>query len=270
MIKPSNCQHVGKRKSQEDAFALLDFSDKGEVNKNGFLVVVADGMGGLSCGEEASNKAVQVFIREYKQRKESVSIVEALWCSLRIANTAVFDLAYDGLEEKDLGTTLIATVVDKDQLHWVSAGDSRIYLFRNNSLKQLTRDHIYGNHLQLDVASGRLSQKEANNHPERNHLTSYLGLPEIPETDQSVKPLTLQNEDIIILSTDGLYDTLSESEIITVLKNNTENPAERLVKKTLTRNNKYQDNITVVTLSVLMLNAPKQVAFDEGSTTQTM
>ncbi len=249
-FRPSNCQHIGKREIQEDSFALYDFRDKGEVNKNGFLAVVADGMGGLSCGEEASGKAVQVFMRDYKQKKESESIVEALWRSLKVANTAVFDLAYDGIEEKDLGTTLIAAVVYKDQLHWVSAGDSRIYLFRNNSLKQLTKDHTYGSHLQLDVASGRLSQKEADNHPERNHLTSYLGLPEVPETDQSAKPLTLENKDIVILSTDGLYDTLSDLEIINVLKKNTENPAEELVKEALTQNNKYQDNITIITLSI--------------------
>jgi len=208
-------------------------------------------MGGLSCGDEASRKAVHVFMREYCRKKNGDPVNDALWRALKVANTAVFDLAFDGKEEKDLGTTLIAAVIEQGKLYWVSAGDSRIYLFRNKSLKQLTRDHIYGNHLQLDVASGRISQKEADNHPERSHLTSYLGLIELPETDQCAQPLPLHNNDVVILSTDGLYDTLNESEIIATLKKEAQNPAEELVKETLVRNSKYQDNITVVTLSVL-------------------
>ncbi len=204
----------------------------------------------MLCGDEASRKAVQVFMREYCHKKNIEAVSETLWRALKVANTAVFDLAYDGVEEKDLGTTLIAAVIDTGKLYWVSAGDSRIYLFRNEVLQQLTRDHIYGNHLQLDVASGRISQKEADNHPERNHLTSYLGLMELPETDQCVKPLSLQNNDVVLLSTDGLFDTLCESEIVATLKRNSQNPAEELVKEALGHNNKYQDNITVVTLSV--------------------
>jgi len=205
----------------------------------------------LSCGDEASRKAVHVFMREYCRKENGDPVNDALWRALKVANTAVFDLAFDGKEEKDLGTTLIATVIEQGKLYWVSAGDSRIYLFRNENLQQLTRDHIYGNHLQLDVASGRISQIEADNHPERRHLTSYLGLLELPETDQSAQPLLLQNQDVVILSTDGLYDTLSEPDIVATLKKETQNPAEELVKEALTRNNKYQDNITVITLSVI-------------------
>jgi len=228
---------------------LSDFSNREAIVNNGLLAVVADGMGGLSCGDEASLKAVQVFMREYCRKENGDPINDALWRALKVANTAVFDLAFDGIEEKELGTTLIAAVIDKDKLYWVSAGDSRIYLFREENLQQLTRDHIYGNHLQLDVASGRISQKEADNHPERSHLTSYLGLMELPETDQCAQPLPLQNKDVVILSTDGLYDTLSESEIMATLKKESDNSAEELVKEALARNKKYQDNITVVTLS---------------------
>ncbi len=205
----------------------------------------------MSCGDEASRKAVHAFMREYNRKENGDPVNDALWRALKVANTAVFDLAFDGKEEKDLGTTLIATVIEQGKLYWVSAGDSRIYLFRNENLQQLTRDHIYGNHLQLDVSSGRISQKEADNHPERSHLTSYLGLIELPETDLSAQPLLLQNKDVVILSTDGLYNTLSEPEIIATLKKVTQNPAEELVKEALTRNNKCQDNITVITLSVI-------------------
>ncbi len=207
-------------------------------------------MGGLDLGEEASRVAVKVFMREYLNRKKEDSVSEALWRALKIANIAVFDLAFDGEGEKDLGTTLVAAVIRQGMLHWVSAGDSRIYLYRNKKLNQLTRDHIYGNHLQLDVANGIISQKEADNHPERSHLTSYLGLPELPETDMSVDPLPLQQGDVVVLSTDGLFDTLSEKELTLILGKKTPDPAKELVKCTLAKKYRHQDNVTVVTFTV--------------------
>ncbi|MDZ4133851.1 MAG: serine/threonine protein phosphatase, partial [Dethiobacteria bacterium] len=121
---------------------------------------------GLSYGEEASRVAVRNFIREYANSSGEESIPARLNRSLAIANTAVFDLAYNGRDDYDLGTTLVATAVFVDQLFWISVGDSRIYLFRDEELNQLTNDHIYANHLDIDVENGKISRDEANNHPE--------------------------------------------------------------------------------------------------------
>ncbi|UNC91456.1 PP2C family protein-serine/threonine phosphatase [Candidatus Contubernalis alkaliaceticus] len=245
---PYNCQHVGFRENQEDAFAFSDLENLELVDKKGVLAVVADGMGGLSLGEEASRVAVQTFLREFtlKDRHEPVS--HCLERALKVANNSVFDLAYqDGLE-LDIGTTLIAAVIFKDELHWISVGDSRIYHFRQGRLTQLTRDHIFMNQLIEDVNNGKITRSEAENHPEGSFLTSYLGLPEIPEIDRSNGPLIMAPGDAVLLCSDGLYNTLSNEEIAAVFKNTKWNIAEELVREALLKNKRHQDNITVVVL----------------------
>lgn len=250
-VVPANYQHIGARENQEDAFAFSDLNDHKQVQNNGILALVADGMGGLARGEEASNIAVSVFLREYGTKREEESIGECLIRALRVANAAVFDLAFTGGEDDDLGTTLVAVVVYQDELHWIATGDSRIYLFREGTLKQLTTDHIYANHLLVDVENGRISLQEAENHPERNYLTSYLGLPELDEVDQNETPLLLKPGDRILLCSDGLYDTLNESRIATLFKENRGAAiAEEMVKQVLCEGSRHQDNVTVVVLSI--------------------
>ncbi len=250
-VVPSNYQNVGARENQEDSFALSDYRNKQDVEVNGVLAVVADGMGGLSYGEEASRVAVQIFVREYANSSGGESVPGRLNRSISVANTAVFDLAYNGRDDYDLGTTMVAAALFKDQLYWISVGDSRIYLFRDEELKQLSNDHIYANHLEIDVANGKISRDEANNHPEKDYLTSYLGLPSLTEIDQNYEPLQLKGGDIILLCSDGLYDTMQESEIVATLKRRTPNISEELVKTTIEKNNKYQDNVTVITLKFI-------------------
>lgn len=252
-IVPSNYQHIGSRGNQEDSFAFSDLKNKREIEKNGILAVVADGMGGLQYGEEASRVAVSVFLTEYGREQVNKPISERLLHALTVANTAVYDLAYTkNGNDLDLGTTLVAAVILKNQLLWISVGDSRIYLYRNEQLEQLTTDHIYANHLQADVDRGRLSQVEADRNPERNYLTSYLGLPEIAEVGCSQDPIKLKRGDQLILCSDGLYDSLSDQAIAAVLESSNSNDlAERLVGAALAVGNPHQDNVTVATLSVI-------------------
>ncbi len=254
-VVPANYQDIGARENQEDAFAFSDLGDQKQIDKNGILALVADGMGGLTRGEEASRLAVQVFLREYEGKKDGETIGECLNRALSIANTAVFDLAFTGEEEDDLGTTLVAVVVYQDELHWIAVGDSRIYLFREGHLEQLNTDHIYANHLLTDVINGKISQKEAEKHPERNYLTSYLGLPELNEVDQNETPLLLKPGDQILLCSDGLYDTLGEDEITAVLAREEDMIAEKMIEEVLAKGKMHQDNVTAIVLSIFSSTA---------------
>ncbi len=247
---PSNAQHIGARGNQEDAFAFSDLSSEEIIKKQGFLTVVADGMGGLAFGEEASRAAVAAFIKEYGAGPDEDSIDNRMMRAISAANAAVYDLAFSAGKEIDLGTTVVAAAIHNNCLHWISAGDSRIYLFRDQQLQKLTIDHIYANHLQTDVDTGKITQKEADLHPERSFLTSYLGLLQLPEVSKNNGPLLLHAEDKIILCTDGLYDTLSMDEIKAVLVSDSNNVAGELVNTALARENPHQDNITVAVLSV--------------------
>ncbi len=248
-VTPSNHQHIGSRENQEDSFALSDLTDRKLVAESGVLALVADGMGGLALGEEASRVAVQVFLREHLLRESDESAPQRLHRALVTANAAVFDRAYQDGEELELGTTMVATLVHKRELYWISVGDSRIYHLRNNTLTQLTRDHIYKNQLMDDVRKGFLTKAQAESHPEGAYLTSYLGLLALTEINKNSEPLLLEPGDWILLCSDGLYNSLTDEEIKLFLKNTEQTSAENLVKRALAKNLKHQDNITVVLLS---------------------
>lgn len=248
-LVPSNCQHIGARERQEDAFGFSDLSDEDLVKQNGVLAVVADGMGGLAKGDRASQVAVSIFLREYKERQEDEPLNKHLLSTLQRSNTAVYDLAFTGDEDDELGTTLVAAAVQDGEMHWISVGDSRIYLYRNSSLEQLNKDHIYANKLENDVENGLISRKEAEKHPERAFLTSYLGCHEPPEVDYSEEPVSLKPGDAVMLCSDGLTNTLSLDEIIDVFNASPENIAEELVKNALFKEKRHQDNITILVLT---------------------
>jgi PPM family protein phosphatase len=246
---PSNCQHIGARQRQEDSFGFTDLGDGRLVEDSGVLAVVADGMGGLAKGDRASQVAVSMFLAEYRKRTEKDPLDQFLQRTTHRSNSAVFDLAYDGMEESELGTTLVAVAVHQGQMHWVSVGDSRIYHYKNNDLIQLNEEHIYANRLKVDVENGLITQKEANEHPERSYLTSYLGLPELAEIDCSNKPVILEPGEVVLLCSDGLTNTLKDREIAEIIEQEPENLAEVLTQKALAKNKRYQDNVTVVAIS---------------------
>lgn len=248
----SNYQHIGARQNQEDAFALSDLSNKNLVAESGVLALVADGMGGLALGEDASRVAVQVFMREYFRKETSIPIPQRLEEALIASNTAVYDAALKDGEEHELGTTIVAVLIHERKLYWLSVGDSRIYHLRNNHINLLTSDHTYQNQLLKDVENGLISLDEAYNHPEGAYLTSFLGLPVLPDVDRNDKPLFLEPGDQVLLCSDGLYNTLSEEEIRKALLGSSGGSAENLIKEALSRKMQYQDNITVVLLTCKM------------------
>lgn len=250
-LVPSNCQHIGARERQEDAFGFSDLADSEYVNENGVLAVVADGMGGLAKGDRASQIAVSVFLREYINRQAQDPLNKHLLWTLKRSNAAVYDLAFTGGEDDDLGTTLVAAAVENGEMHWVSAGDSHIYLYRDNNLKQLNKDHIYANKLEKDVENGVISRKEADRHPERAYLTSYLGCHELPEIDCSAEPVKLKPGDVVMLCSDGLTNTLPPEEIIAVFNDPPVNIAEELVKLVLFKEKRHQDNVTILVLKCM-------------------
>jgi len=140
-----------------------------------------------------------------------------------------------------MGTTCTALVLKGDSLHFAHVGDSRLYLSRGAGISQLTRDDSYVSRL---VQSGLISSREAENHPQRHILTAALGtghdlLPQSPDY-----PVPLENGDIVILCTDGLWGQVSPTELRGVVT--TRPPVEachELVN--LARQRGGPDNITV-------------------------
>jgi PPM family protein phosphatase len=248
-LVPSNCQHIGDRQRQEDSFAFSDLGDGVFVKNYGVLAVVADGMGGLAKGDQASYVAVNMFLEEYKRRSDEDSLDQFLLRTALRSNCAVYDLAYDGEVEHELGTTLVAVAIQHGKMHWISVGDSRIYHYKNKILQQLNKEHIYANLLKIDVEKGLITEEEANKNPERSYLTSFLGMPDLNEVDSSLEPVTLQPGEIVLLCSDGLTNTLSDQEITDIISRCNGNIAEELTQKALKKNRRHQDNITVLAIS---------------------
>ncbi|WP_139488255.1 PP2C family protein-serine/threonine phosphatase [Brevibacillus dissolubilis] len=248
-IIPGNAQHIGAREEQQDAFGFSNWDYAEVVGTRGVLSVLADGMGGMAMGGEASQAAVSTMLMEYQTLAHRGPVMELLRRALHQANAVVNQMAVDQGLENQVGTTLIATVIHDQHLFWVSVGDSRIYLYRHHQLIPLTEDHVYARRLDDEVAQGRMSKEEADNHPHRAALTSYLGLREIPEVDANVKPLPLYHGDKVLLCSDGLHGVLDEGEIIESLENDAQTASTMLLERVLAKRRKYQDNVTVAILA---------------------
>lgn len=249
-VIPGNAQHIGSRAEQQDAFGFSDIYNHELIKKYGAVIVLADGMGGLLGGKEASQLAVQTFLNAYMSEDSSIPINEKLIRACHTANSAITNYAREIDSVGGVGTTLVAAVVYENHLFWVSVGDSHIYLIQNGLLKQLNTDHVYAKELDAKVMLGEIREEEALFHPERQSLTSFIGLEAIPELDYSLKAIPLFSGDQIILCSDGLYGSISEVEMLTLCKFDPQESAEQMVEAALLKQKPHQDNLTVAILSL--------------------
>ena len=251
-VNPGNAQILGQRSEQQDAFGFGRFDDPEFLAHGGYLAVLADGMGGLLHGGEAARQAVLTLIDGYAAKPPDVSIPAALDRALDAANREVHALAADGPGEGECGTTLVAAVLHGSDLHWVAVGDSRLYRFEaaTGGLHQLNADHRYGRQLDQDVAAGYLTPDEAEAHPDRDALTSFLGLAAIPDVDRSVEPLALAPGDRVLLCSDGVYRALDSAELAAALALPAQAAAERIMAAANAADDPHQDNATVAVLAL--------------------
>jgi len=256
-VVPGNAQHIGARSEQQDSFGFSAFDDAEFVKHAGVLSVVADGMGGLALGKDSSAAAVQTFLATYAAKESDEKIAAVLDRSLHAANRAVNRRAAEAGVEGEAGTTLVAVVIHEGDLYRVSVGDSRIYLFRQGELRQITTDYNYGRVLDKMVAKGDMSSEEAASHPSRAALTSYLGKAEVEEYDQpSDPPIVLLPGDKVVLASDGLFGFLPEKDMAPLMTAEPQQAAEALVQATVALQSPYQDNITVAVLGFDLPPAP--------------
>jgi serine/threonine protein phosphatase PrpC len=245
--QPGNAQHIGARREQQDSFGFSDPGDKKLLEHGGLLAIVSDGMGGLDNGSQASSAAVRAFLAAYERKPPEETIPAALHRALESAFSTVRTL--NETAGGHGGATLVAAAAHDGKLYWVSVGDSRLYLIRRGRAIQLSRDHNYREKLLDQVAGDRLALSEALSNPEREHLTSYLGMNGSPEVDSSLKPLRLEAEDCVFLCTDGVHRMLSEQEFVKAFQDRSASEAcEAMTAMVLARASQEQDNLTVAAL----------------------
>jgi len=138
-------------------------------------------------------------------------------------------------------------------LYLANVGDSHIYIIRDNNIILLSVEHNYLARLLEDVKSGILTEEEAYADKNKDALTSYIGLGGI-SLMQVAKPIQLLQNDIVILSSDGLYRALEDEEIKNIVlmnQNNMEQAALKLTDSAMAKNYKYQDNTSVILIKYM-------------------
>ncbi len=256
--------------------AVTDIGKIREKNEDNVLIssdlglgVVADGMGGHSAGEIASNIAVSVLaetVRKVNTQKLKIPdnflpklspVDRKLLMAANLANAAIYATAQSSEVYRMMGTTLTGVLFDKDNATAVHVGDSRLYLFRDNKMIQITTDHSLATE---HVRRGLLTRAEADRSKIQNVLTRAMGIKKNIEFDLLKFPV--KPNDILLLCSDGLYKGLSEAEMAQQLKEGQQMPLVKLCKQLvrISNENDGQDNISAVLIKVL---PTKKVTFKQ-------
>ena len=212
------------------------------VNRAGMtMVLLADGMGGHRAGNIASEMAVTDLGAAWVDTQiDSINGVREWFAEyLETENQKVHQFGQDE-EYKGMGTTLEALAVIGNQAIYAHVGDSRIGLIRGESYKQLTSDHSLVNEL---LKAGQITPEEAERHPQRNIITQSIG--QRSEVQPDVGMISLEDDDYIVLNSDGLSNMISESEIYDIVTSDItlSEKAETLIR--FANNAGGLDNITV-------------------------
>ncbi len=234
--KSTAISHVGKIRANNQ--------DSGYAGTHLFLV--ADGMGGHAGGDVASAIALKRVMEADRQYASAADAEFALKSALSAANTQLAETVFEHPELTGMGTTVSAILRSGSQIAIAHIGDSRIYLLRDGTLKQITADHTF---VQRLVDSGRITPEEAAVHPRRSVLMRVLGdvdaAPEIDTTVFDVLP-----GDRWLLCSDGLSSYVSDDKIEHTLSSVSvvRDAADRLVKESLDQG--APDNVTVVIVDI--------------------
>lgn len=219
--------------------------------------VVCDGMGGLEGGEVASQKAVMTFVSDFYAWFDGGDFHEdGLFRFLKEEagrmNQAVVSLKNRAGEFLDAGTTAVAAVIIENRLYWLSVGDSRIYLLRDGRIHQLTRDHNVRLLIDEEMKRGMISRDEYDRRARNAEgLISYLGIGELEliDTNDGGKPILLEDNDIVILCSDGVYKRLTDEAVAQMIwcdEPDMERAAKHLTDVILRYTKKNQDNTSIV------------------------
>ena len=231
---------TGKRRSNnEDACFVL-------LSEN--IYMVADGVGGGNAGEIASRTTVSemanyITKNPVENATNKYAIVNYFQDSIDQINKKIFEMARRYEQNKGMATTLALLYAKGGMAYIGNVGDSRVYLYRDNELVQLSEDHTYVNTL---VKAGILTEEQAECHNKKNVITKAVG------ADTTVEPdffqVNIMKDDVFILCTDGLYDEVSKEEMVEIL--NLDLSMSETCDKLIELANEHggNDNITVISL----------------------
>ncbi len=236
--------YQGKRSSQQDSIRVSEVNGDKPI-----IALLSDGMGGMADGNRASTTCTQGILQDFNNSLEIDSYPRFLKNEIIKYDGIISGFCDENGKPIRSGATLIACIVDKDNLFWATVGDSHLYIIRDNKIIQVNNDHNFMIDLNKKVKQGLITQQQALEDPHKDSLISFLGMNGVRIMDINEEPFKLQRDDIVIMCSDGLYRTLNDEvirEITRFYKGNIQNVCEKLITAVIDRDNPSQDNTSVV------------------------
>ncbi|MCU0238958.1 MAG: protein phosphatase 2C domain-containing protein [Pyrinomonadaceae bacterium] len=270
IVEAHATSHVGRvRKGNEDNYLMLDItnsqswtssqdagdfyivSQKFEVDENGIILAVADGMGGALAGEVASEMAVDT-VKERLMNGDpdatispeisNASLIEKLFESTLYANHLIHRQGRSDAQFNGMGATFTGVGVTKQSVDITQVGDSRVYLIRNAKIIQLTKDQSL---VQQLIDSGQIQPEEAESHTFKNVILQALGAQS--EIYPVASRLIPKRGDVLLVCSDGLSNKIRNGEMLQIIIENDNNLAQAAAQLVKTANeNGGEDNITLI------------------------
>lgn len=234
--------HVGARKDQQDSYGV---SDLNAYATNGILAIVADGMGGLANGKAVSSNLVHGMLNYFRQTSGQENVPDMMLDMLTQSNDQI-NRMLQGADRS--GSTLVSAIIRGGYLHFLTVGDSRIYLYRHGVLLQLNREHIYQEELALKAVNHIVPIAQVTGDRQAHALTSYLGIGRLTHLDRNYEGIKLEPGDKLLLASDGVFGTLSQEEMEEALRNGIGDATDLIGEKIRKANMQYQDNNTALVL----------------------
>jgi protein phosphatase len=213
------------------------------------LFAVADGMGGAQAGEVASRLAASALEGGDSDGLHGLERLDSL---IQEANRRIFDRASTDPSASGMGTTITVALVEDMTVAIGHVGDSRAYLVRGERMEQLTDDHSLVNEL---LKSGKLSEEEAQVHPQRSVITRAVGTD--PDVDVDAFTIEAEEDDVFLICSDGLTDMVEDEEILELVHAHHDD-LDKAVKALVSAANRGggDDNITAVAFRISAEVAP--------------
>ncbi|MCH5268470.1 MAG: serine/threonine-protein phosphatase [Lachnospiraceae bacterium] len=239
----ANLQGIGRRRRQEDAFAFVNVLDVTEIQKNGLLFMVADGMGGMKDGSLASGTVIAGMKECFSRMDRSGDLALQLRDSVfQVGEKVLQVLGGDG------GSTLVACIVFQEELYFASVGDSFLYLARGGQLFRLNREHTLQQQTYMEsIRRGIINPSKVDVGPEAPALTQFMGMNGMSEVDYFRVPLPVQDGDVFLVCSDGVGGVLSEQTILSCITSESPQDAcQAMEREIIAQGRTNQDNYTAL------------------------
>ena len=243
-IQARAVQGIGARQDQQDS---LYMSDGRLYEQQGILMCVADGMGGLSDGAKMSQAVVSAVERGFsvEEKDDPERLIFSLTKQAADAANQTISPNYGSG-----GSTMVLGYLRRGEFTFSSVGDSRISLYRDGTLWHLNRRHVFGDEMVISALNGGLTYETATMDRKKAALTSYLGMGKLKYTDMPDARISLRRGDRIILMSDGVFNTLSDEELASILSRKIDTVTGVIAEQIKAKANRYQDNFTAIVVAV--------------------